>query len=160
MSDGPFQATPSDELRRQIMSSSVPKNEREHWASREIEWLAGKRNVLRTSLIKCFVHLGNEISRMTLNESAANGTQALSAEIAEILDLDNDRRVACGDKYLSVEKSSVKIDEGDRQMIILSLAKLTFTRPGWKYALREVAKSLHGEAMFDEFLKHGPDQKS
>lgn len=32
-------ATPSEELRRQIMDSRVPKNEREWWASREIERL-------------------------------------------------------------------------------------------------------------------------
>ena len=33
------QATPREELERQIMSSLVPKNEREHWACREIESL-------------------------------------------------------------------------------------------------------------------------
>ena len=34
-----FKATPRKELERQIMSSLVPKNEREHWAAREIESL-------------------------------------------------------------------------------------------------------------------------
>lgn len=33
------QATPRDELERQIMSCLEPKNEREHWAAREIEHL-------------------------------------------------------------------------------------------------------------------------
>lgn len=33
------EATPDDELRRQIMSCMVPKNEREHWACRRIEEL-------------------------------------------------------------------------------------------------------------------------
>lgn len=36
MSNGPFQATPREELRYQIMSSIVPKNEREWWANRTI----------------------------------------------------------------------------------------------------------------------------
>ena len=31
-----YQATNQEELRRQIMSACVPKNEREHWASGEI----------------------------------------------------------------------------------------------------------------------------
>jgi hypothetical protein len=35
-------ATPAEELERQIMSPSVPKNEREHWAAREIERLRAK----------------------------------------------------------------------------------------------------------------------
>lgn len=35
----PCQATDWRELRRQIMSSTVPKNEREHWAARRIEEL-------------------------------------------------------------------------------------------------------------------------
>ena len=34
-----MQATPREELERQIMSSLVPKTEREHWACREIESL-------------------------------------------------------------------------------------------------------------------------
>lgn len=34
-----YASTPADELRRQIMSSMVPKNEREHWACRRIEEL-------------------------------------------------------------------------------------------------------------------------
>lgn len=32
----PCQATPPGDLRNQIMSSLVPKNEREHWAARHI----------------------------------------------------------------------------------------------------------------------------
>lgn len=37
-------------------------------------------------LAKCFDHLGNEIKRMTLNESAATGTQSLRHEVANYLD--------------------------------------------------------------------------
>ncbi len=57
-------------------------------------------------------------------------------------------------------KVGVRISEEARQMAVLALAKMTFARPGWSHALRETAKDLSGEAMFDEFLKHGPDQKS
>ena len=38
------------------------------------------------ALAKCHAHLGKEIERKTLNESAADGTQALSAEVAALLD--------------------------------------------------------------------------
>lgn len=37
-------------------------------------------------LAKCAGHLGKEIERKTLNESAADGTQALSREVAALLD--------------------------------------------------------------------------
>lgn len=37
--DAACEATPASELERQIMSPSVPKNEREWWAAREIERL-------------------------------------------------------------------------------------------------------------------------
>jgi DNA repair exonuclease SbcCD ATPase subunit len=37
--DQPCQATPAGDLRQQIIDSRVPKNEREWWASREIEKL-------------------------------------------------------------------------------------------------------------------------
>jgi hypothetical protein len=47
---GPFQATPREELRRQIMSSSIPKNEREHWAARRIEELERNADAIATAL--------------------------------------------------------------------------------------------------------------
>lgn len=43
-------------------------------------------NATRALLCKCFDHLNQEIARLSLNESAASGTQALSREIAEHLD--------------------------------------------------------------------------
>ncbi len=52
---------------------------------------------------------------------------------------------------------TVEIDESQRQLILLALAKLSLARPGFAHALRETAKQLEGEAMFDEFVKHGPD---
>ena len=45
-----------------------------------------QRDRLRDALKKCFAHLGKEIERKTLNESAADGTQTLSREVAEALD--------------------------------------------------------------------------
>jgi hypothetical protein len=49
--DQPCQATPAGDLRQQIMDSRVPKNEREWWASREIEKLeralTGEREKVR-----------------------------------------------------------------------------------------------------------------
>ncbi len=44
------------------------------------------REAVQAALEKCFLHLGNEIERKTLNDSAADGTQALSAEVARVLD--------------------------------------------------------------------------
>ena len=44
------QATQPKELERQIMSSLVPKNEREHWAAREIESLREQVELLRESM--------------------------------------------------------------------------------------------------------------
>lgn len=41
---------------------------------------------LAAALQKCFLHLGEEIQRKTLNESAKDGTQALSKEVAKLLD--------------------------------------------------------------------------
>ena len=52
----------------------------------DIEATLGQvRNVI-AALEKCFWHLGDEIKRKTINESAADGTQALSREVGRILD--------------------------------------------------------------------------
>ena len=40
----PCNATPREELRNQIMSSAIPKNEREWWANRTIEQLERELN--------------------------------------------------------------------------------------------------------------------
>ena len=42
-----YQATIPADLRQQIMSSCVPKNEREHWAAREIEKLEAENAELK-----------------------------------------------------------------------------------------------------------------
>lgn len=91
---GPCQATPAEELRRQIMSPCVPKSEREWWAKRRIDELEKKG----------------------------------------------------------------QLDDGDRQMVVLALAKLTFARPGWNHALREIAVKLDGVKIFEAMIKLGPDK--
>lgn len=49
-----FQATPASTLEQQIMDACVPKNEREHWAAREI------------------TRLRAEVKRLTAAVNAAN----------------------------------------------------------------------------------------
>jgi len=51
--------------------------------------LCAAANDMRAVLVKCFAHLGKQIEAKTLNESAADGTQSLSAEIARVLDAAN-----------------------------------------------------------------------
>lgn len=51
-----------------------------------IEMLNARATLSRTMLVRCHEHLGAEIGRKTLNESAADGTQALSFAVAALLD--------------------------------------------------------------------------
>lgn len=51
MCEATGEATPVKELRRQIMSSMEPKNEREHWAARRIEELEKTLNDLLNDCI-------------------------------------------------------------------------------------------------------------
>lgn len=55
-------------------------------ADSRISQMQADNERLRTTLIKCFRHLGADIQRKHLNESAKDGTQALSSEIAKLLD--------------------------------------------------------------------------
>jgi len=48
--------------------------------------LEAKLRLFDRMLKKCFAHLGEEISRKRLSESAADGTQVLSREVAQALD--------------------------------------------------------------------------
>jgi len=53
---------------------------------------------------------------------------------------------------------TLQIDEGQRQMILLALAELSISRPGWDMALRNIARQIdnptpEGPQMFCEF-KH------
>ena len=55
MDNSPMQATPYRKLIDKILNSSVPKNEREHAACREIETLTKERDDLHVTLINCVV---------------------------------------------------------------------------------------------------------
>lgn len=46
---------------------------------------------------------------------------------------------------------TVTIEEADRQMVLLALAELWVKRPGWHYAIEEVAKK------FDPEMKPDPE---
>ena len=52
-----------------------------------------------------------------------------------------------------------QIDVSHVQVLALSLAKLSFSRPGWKVYLRRVAENLSAAATFDEFVVHGPESR-
>lgn len=43
-------------------------------------------------------------------------------------------------------------------MVLLAIAELALSRPGWDYALGEIAKSLHGEEMYSEFKRLNADR--
>jgi hypothetical protein len=49
-------------------------------------------------------------------------------------------------------------DEGHRQLVLLALAELALSRPGFDYAVREIAKRLQGEEMFDAFKRTSADR--
>jgi hypothetical protein len=49
-------------------------------------------------------------------------------------------------------------EEGDRQMVLLAIAELALSRPGWDYALGEIAKQLNGVDMFAEFKRLNKDR--
>lgn len=53
---------------------------------------------------------------------------------------------------------TVDIDESQRQMILLALAELALSRPGWHWTLGETAKLFQGEALFEEFKRLNADR--
>jgi hypothetical protein len=55
-------------------------------------------------------------------------------------------------------KHVMRLDEGERQMMLMALAHLSVERPGWDDALQRLAKQLDNEEngrpqMYDEFRK-------
>lgn len=53
---------------------------------------------------------------------------------------------------------TIELEEGDRQAILLALAKLSLSRPGWHPAyLSRIAEQLGGRAMYEQFRSYGPD---
>lgn len=48
--------------------------------------------------------------------------------------------------------------EEERQMLLLGLAELGLSRPGWDHMLREMAQKISGLAMYEEFQKANADR--
>ncbi len=53
---------------------------------------------------------------------------------------------------------TIDLEEGNRQMILLAIAELALSRPGWDWTLGELAKQLDGEQMFTEFKRLNADR--
>jgi hypothetical protein len=53
---------------------------------------------------------------------------------------------------------TVEITEGERQVILLALAELALSRPGWNPMLFELAASFAGADMFAEFKRMNNDR--
>jgi hypothetical protein len=49
------------------------------------------------------------------------------------------------------------LPEGDRQLILLALARLALARPGWNHYCGEIADRLDGRQMFDAFKASNSD---
>ena len=43
------------------------------------------------------------------------------------------------------------LDEGERQMVVMALAKLALQRPGWDVALWEIAERISDREMYEAF---------
>lgn len=49
-------------------------------------------------------------------------------------------------------------EESDRQAMLLALAELALSRPGWDDMLRRIAARLAGEDLYDEFKRLNADR--
>jgi hypothetical protein len=52
----------------------------------------------------------------------------------------------------------LSFDEGQRQLSLLALAHLALLRPGFEYALGELAEVFHGREMYEEFKRANADR--
>lgn len=55
---------------------------------------------------------------------------------------------------------NVTVIEGERQIVLLALAELALSRPGWDDTLHEIAVKFHGEELFAGFKKSSADRVS
>ena len=46
-----------------------------------------------------------------------------------------------------------ELEEEDRQAVLLAIAELALSRPGWDDMLRRIARKFSGEAMFEQFKR-------
>ncbi len=51
-----------------------------------------------------------------------------------------------------------EFEEGQRQMMLLAIAELALSRPGWDWTLGELAKQMQGEEMFAELKRLNADR--
>ncbi|HEV1992469.1 MAG TPA: hypothetical protein VGR34_06360 [Candidatus Dormibacteraeota bacterium] len=52
----------------------------------------------------------------------------------------------------------LNLDEGDRQLVLLALAELSISRPGFDDALGRIADGLKGRDMFEELKRLNADR--
>jgi hypothetical protein len=52
----------------------------------------------------------------------------------------------------------LRVTEEERQLILLALAELSLSRPGWDDALRRIAVGLFGEAIYIELMRLNADR--
>jgi hypothetical protein len=62
------------------------------------------------------------------------------------------------DARLSTGSTRVHLSEEQRQAMLLALAELALSRPGWDAMLREIASLMFGEQMFDELKRLNADR--
>jgi hypothetical protein len=74
--DQPCQATPAGDLRQQILDSRVPKNEREWWASREIEKL--ERELTETERLRFGADADRRQLRCDLSDAKAEASHYMA----------------------------------------------------------------------------------
>jgi hypothetical protein len=53
---------------------------------------------------------------------------------------------------------TVNLDEGQRQMLLLALAELALSRPGWDHSIREIASRFSGLEMYESFKLSNADR--
>jgi hypothetical protein len=56
------------------------------------------------------------------------------------------------------QEAIAKIEEGDRQMVLLALAELSLSRPGWDDALGRIADQIFGRELFEQFKRLNADR--
>jgi len=53
---------------------------------------------------------------------------------------------------------TLDLAEPERQMMILAIAELALSRPGWDHTLTELAEKLNGREMFEELKRLNADR--